>query len=126
MDETERSGAERLLSRWYIGVSRSQRAHFLVANHLTQLNRWLGVPVVILSSIVGTTVFATLEKEVAVGIKVAVGLTSVTAAVLSALQTFLGFAERAEKHRDSGSRYGTIRRKIEAFQALHPEGPDES
>jgi hypothetical protein len=69
---------------------------------------------------VGTSVFATLGKEIDVVIKIAVGVASVTAAILTALQTFLSYAERAEKHRVVGVRYGAMRREIEKKLAFPP------
>jgi hypothetical protein len=37
--------------------------------------------------------------------------------LLSSLQTFLRFSERAEKHRAVAARYGSLRREIEVLQA---------
>ena len=46
------------------------------------------------------------------------GIISVLAAMLGALQTFLGFSDRAAKHRESASRYGAARRRIEEILAI--------
>jgi hypothetical protein len=46
-----------------------------------------------------------------------VGLVSVAAAVSAALKLFLRYAERAEKHRAAGARYGAVRRRLEAVFA---------
>lgn len=102
-----------LLERWIQRLTILERCHFEATVPLARLNLGLGIPVVILSTIVGTTVFATLEKSIDDTIKIAVALTSVTAAVLSSLQTFLRFSENVEKHKASAFKAGSIRREIE-------------
>ena len=57
-------------------------------------------------------------------LRLVVGLVAFLAALLGALQTFLGLAERADKHRSTASNYGAIRREIEQHQALPPASRD--
>jgi hypothetical protein len=45
-------------------------------------------------------------------------MASVTAAILTSLQTFLGYAEKAEKHRIAGAKYGAIGRELEILRSL--------
>ena len=54
--------------------------------------------------------------------KIVAGLASVGAGVLAALQTFLGFDQRAAKHREVATAYGTLRRELETGMAF----PEES
>jgi hypothetical protein len=68
----------------------------------SRLNYLLGVPVVVLTTFVGTSVFATLQEDVNTSLRILVGAVSVFAAVLASLQTFLRYPERAEKHRIAG------------------------
>jgi hypothetical protein len=86
------------------------------AKRLQRLHYWLGVPTVVLSAMVGTAVFVALGKVVDVWAQVAVGLTSMTAAVLAALQTFLRFAERAEQNRKLAAGFASLRREIEVVR----------
>ncbi|GEP61953.1 SLATT domain-containing protein [Reyranella soli] len=69
------------------------RAHAMNADKLERWHYWLGVPVVILTTIVGTTAFASLSDlgNTRVLIAVGTGALSVSAAVLAALQTFFAF-----------------------------------
>lgn len=79
-------------------------------------NVQVGLPAIVFSTIVGTSVFASLNNDdIPQVAKIVVGLISVVAAVLTALQTFLGFSERAEKHRTTAVRYGAVGREIEQF-----------
>jgi len=103
----------KLLEEWLFRIRRAQQAHYESATRFARLNYWLGVPAIALSAVVGTSVFAALGKETAISIKIAIGVASVTAAILMALQTFLNYPQRAEKHRSVATRYGTMRREIE-------------
>lgn len=78
------------------------------------------MPVVILTTFVGTSVFATLGRNVDLWLRISVGMISVLAAVLASLQTFLRFGERAERHRSSAELWASIRREIDEMLALHP------
>jgi len=106
-----------LLADWHRRVRESQFAHYNAAKPLGRTNYLLGVPVTILSTFVGTSLFATLEAHATANFRLAIGFVSVTAAILASMQTFLRFSERAEKHRAVAARYGSLRRDIEALQA---------
>jgi hypothetical protein len=99
----------------------SQQAHYAIATRLGRYNIWFGVPVVALATLVGTSVFATLQKDVRTSLRIVVGVVSVLAAVLASLQTFLRFQERAEKHRAAAEHWAQIRRETKQMLALHPE-----
>lgn len=107
-----------LLDDWFSRLRESQFAHYEAAKAYERLNFFLGVPVVALSTLVGTTVFATLGQSLSPIVQICVGLVSVAAAVLAGIQTFLRFAERAEKHRSVAAGYGATRREIEEIRAL--------
>lgn len=114
-----------LLDEWYRRVAVTQQAHYLSADHFGARKYWLGVPAAALSTIVGTAVFATLQKQPEAWLQIVVGLASVVAAVLASLQTLLGYSERAEKHRIAGAKYGALGRELEQLrtseEVLSPE-----
>jgi hypothetical protein len=62
-------------------------------------------------------VFATVQKQPELWLQITVGLASVAAALLASLQTFLGYSERAEKHRIAGAKYGALGRELEQLRA---------
>ncbi len=67
-----------------------------------------------LSTTVGTSVFASLTVvSPDAWIQIALGLTSICAAVLASLQTFLNFTAESEKHRSAANRYSKIKHDIE-------------
>lgn len=116
---------EELLQAWASRVSAVEAGHFAMADRLTRENLRLGIPVVILSTMIGTSVFATLGEQVNLPVRIAVGLLSVAAAVLASLQTFLRLGERSEKHRVAAALYSALRRDIESVLATpRKERPD--
>jgi SMODS and SLOG-associating 2TM effector domain family 4 len=108
---------QQVLGGWYERVVVTQRAHYLSADYFGARKYWLGIPAVVLSTLVGTSVFATVQKQPALWLQITVGLASVAAALLASLQTFLGYSERAEKHRIAGAKYGALGRELEQVLA---------
>ncbi len=113
-----------LLSKWLERSARVQNAHYDAAAHLEYLHYWIGLPVVILSTLVGSSIFATLQDNPTFAIKFIAGMASVLTAILAGIQTFLRYGERAEKHRLAGVRYGAIKREIEQKSAFPPNDLD--
>lgn len=117
--------AEILLTDWFRRSRESQYIHYECGVLFSRLNYLLGIPTIVLSTIVGTAVFASLETSATGAQKILIGLVSIVAAVLASLQTFLRFSERAEAHRSAGSDYGAIRRSLEYIKTF-PPSDDES
>lgn len=111
IEHTDRSDG--LFREWRTRVHRMQIAHYDAATRLERLNLIFGVPVVVLSTTVGTTIFAGLQQSTSWALQLATGLCSVIAAVLASLQTFLRFGERASQHRLAGARYSTLKTELE-------------
>lgn len=115
---------EQLLLAWIRRARESQFAHYEQATRLRRGSTLLGVPVIVITAIVGTTVFSSIaENATSAWVKIVVGLLSVSASVLSSLQTFMKLSEKAEQHRIFGARYGGIRRKLEQIYAARGNEP---
>ncbi|MGH8564184.1 MAG: SLATT domain-containing protein [Gammaproteobacteria bacterium] len=108
-----------LLSDWYRRVRRAQIAYTRSAARFERLHYYLGLPTVVLSAFVATSIFTTnlTLKSIAL-------LASVIAAILAGLQTFLRFSERAERLRVVGAEYGSLRREIEQKLNFPPKGEE--
>ncbi len=104
-----------LLQDWHKRVRDAQHAHNEAAKRFEAYHRWLGIPVVVFSTIVGGTVFALMQKEAETMLKVLLSMISIIAAVLSGIQTFLGYSDQAATHQDRAARYGALRRRIEQY-----------
>lgn len=109
--------AGQILDDWYERVAVTQRAHYLSSDHFGGRKYWLGIPTIVLSTLVGTSVFATVQQQPETWVQIAVGLASVASALLASLQTFLGYTERAERHRVAGAKYGALGRELEQLRA---------
>lgn len=110
---------ERLFEAWLRRVAAAEAGHRRDSDQLRRGSLMLGVPVVVLTTIAGTSVFASLQNgNVPTGVRVFIGTISILAAVLSSLQTFLRFGTRAEGHRIAAFRYETLRREITQVLAL--------
>jgi hypothetical protein len=105
-----------LLEDWHKRCYAAQSAHYASSDLCRLLNYVVGVPAVVFASIVGTAIFAGLEKSDS-SRTLLVASASILAAVLAGLQTFLRFSERAAKHATAGDWYSAIRRDIE--ETLH-------
>lgn len=114
---------EDLVLAWIRRARESQMAHYEMANSLSYKGRFLGVPVIVITSLIGTSVFASLASEIIPAwSKIVVGFLSLAAVVLSSLQTFFNYSDRAEKHRSSGANFGAVRRKLEIIYAKREHG----
>ena len=110
--------------QYQIDATYHGRAHYKAADIASQWQNRLGIPVVVITSIVATSIFATISSNPAVVWKLAAGLLSVLAAVLSALQTFFKFSKVAETHRSAGASYGAVRRELDIFNLRYVDGTD--
>ncbi|MBK3810313.1 SLATT domain-containing protein [Paraburkholderia nemoris] len=116
---------DQLLLKWIRRARESQMSHYDMADLLSARDRSVGWLVTALTAFVGTAVFASLSSTaVSPALRIFVGFVSVAAAVSAALQTFLRYAERAEKHRAAGARYGAVRRRLEAIFAGDADARD--
>jgi hypothetical protein len=105
-----------LVLAWLRRARESQFSHYVAAKRLGNYGRVFGVPVIVITAIVGASAFAsTLSQTVPLYAKLIAGLCSLAATVLSSLQTFFKFSERSEKHRIFGAKFGALRRELEVL-----------
>ena len=114
IDPSER----RILEQWMGGLDIAQSANYRTATHYEKRQYQIGLPTVVLTTLVGTSVFTSLTNAGAGGVTGklmagAVATMSMLAAILSAVQTFFGYAVRAERHRSAAVQFGILKRKIE-------------
>jgi hypothetical protein len=118
MSTEEWGKVEARLKEWMVRTRHSQHSHHEAGKFYKTLHYIYGVPVVVLTTVIGTSVFASLDKQVADNMKIWLGALSMSAAALTAVQTHFQFSERSEKHKGLGARYGNIRREIEEVLTL--------
>lgn len=111
-----------LLKGWLIHDRKGWKKHAEAARRLERQYRRVGALSVALSAIVGASLFASLEGSYEPWSRIAAGIVSVTASVLSGLLTFNRYEERTEKHRVAAVRYKASLKEIEAL--LSTVGPN--
>jgi hypothetical protein len=111
---------EVLLQDWRKRVYAAQSAYYTEAERLRRWHYTFGVPVVIVSTIVGSAAFASTTGDPGLPNWLLGSLTAL-AAILASLQTFLRLAESAAAHGLAADWYAAIRRDIEQLQALPPQ-----
>jgi hypothetical protein len=97
-----------LIRGWLLHLHKGRDRQDLAARRYDRIRTWMGALATGFSAVVGTTVFAALEKDVSPpspSIKAAVALISILAAILTGINSFLNLSERTEKHRSAGVRY---------------------
>ena len=109
------------LRGWLLHAHKGRDRHDEAARRYDRYRYWLGVPAAVFSAVVGTSVFASLGTTVDERLKIIVGLISISAAILSSLQTFFNFNDLAERHRTAGVQYKNIIRELEQAFAEQPE-----
>lgn len=115
MADLELENVRTLLKHWRLNCRRSRIANYLAANAFSRKHAGLGIFAVSLSAVVGTSVFASLGKQVMPMLQITIGGMSVLAGVLAALQTFLKYGDRSSAHRLVGARYGALVREIDSL-----------
>ncbi|MFN2624060.1 MAG: SLATT domain-containing protein [Chthoniobacterales bacterium] len=117
---------ETLTKDWFRRCRESQMVHYEYGTILERRHLFFGIPAVVLSTIVGTAVFSSLETHSGdANGRIIFGLLSMLAAAVAALQTFLNLSDRAAKHKASGAAYGAIRRELELLKTLPPETSEQ-
>lgn len=120
MEPERLSAVMNLLETWRKRVRTNQRIHYVRAEQLERMHRLLGVPAILISAIVGTSILVTLKQDISLWPRVVAGFISYLGAALASLQTFFRFGERASQHQMVGAHFGAIHRCIEKTQAFPP------
>ncbi len=116
---------EQNLSNYFRYSSLMSNAHYDMAEVFRWRHRKFGLFVVGVTSIVGAAALGSLAKladpSYEVWVKLAIGLLSLLATVLAALQTFLGYSDLQAQHKRAGDGYSTVRREVESLAMKYPD-----
>ena len=113
MDENQ---IEEMLNQWHYRIEANQTAYNYAAQYYRRRHYLVGLPVVVLTGIIGTAIFTNLQDNPGLILRIVMGTLSVAAAIFSGIQTFFKYGELSEKYRRGSVEFGAIRRQIE--QAL--------
>lgn len=107
-----------LMEEWDSDLRVICHAHYDAAVMLERKNYYFGVPVIILSTFVGTSVFATIQQNPNSWAKIIFGLINFFIAIMAVLQTFFKYSSRAEQHRKFGAKYGSLLKEFELYSSI--------
>jgi hypothetical protein len=114
---------DELLSNWGDHAVCYTWMHDATQRKFSKINMWLGVPVIILSTISGTANFG-ISTIFPPGFNYGnaiIGTLSLITGVISTVANFLGYAQAEEAHRISGIQWSKFRRTIDTELSLHPD-----
>jgi hypothetical protein len=116
-----------MIGNWMRQTRQANVAHLRATDSLNWRNFGFATLTVVFTTAVGSSVFATLEKNVTTWVRVVAASVSVLAAILTGLQSSLRYGSRAEAHRRAAREYGNVFRELEDLQQAHlaPEQQQE-
>lgn len=113
---------KQLLQQWVEEARVSAKAHGRAARRLQRQHYLLGIPTIIMTAIVATAIFASLATSAAAWAKVVVGTLTISATVLSSIQTFLDLGPRSESHKQAETALLAYCKEIETLFLFPPDG----
>jgi hypothetical protein len=107
-------------------AQKKSNAHYHMTERAKALNNKLGIPVVIATAVVGTSIFATLSSpQQNLWLQISTGLLSLVATVLSALHTFFNYSQVAAQHKEAAAKYEGVRHELDSFILANPYIKDD-
>jgi hypothetical protein len=119
---TQSNHRVRLLERWRINCLRSATGNYRAATKFSKRNLYLGFPSIVLSTLAGSSLFVTMQQGIEPLAQFFAGFVTLISAVLAALQTFMGSAERAGKHNAAAAEFNAVKRRIDFLIAKSADG----
>jgi hypothetical protein len=121
---------EKLIKRWGRISYYKKNMHYVAGKQFEQWNKYLGVPNIILSVVVGTSLFGTsglsIDTDSSKYVMLIAGLIALIGAALSGVHQFLDFGGLAQKHIQASTIYDNIVYTIQmelAFPREERENP---
>ena len=118
------SGIDEMLNGWLIHTHKCRDRHDEASRLYAKGIYGLGIPALVVSTVVGSSVVAALASSTTPPLWVAA--LSVASAVMAALQTFMDFGGRSDKHRSAGVRYKAAIRLLEQLKVRRSSAEDIS
>ncbi len=106
----------KLLEEWQKRIRKAQKAQYKDAERLKRNKLYLGIPTVVLASIVSAGVFTSTSEGHNQLVQIdplVIGFISMVAAILASLQTFLNYSENKEKHLNAARRLSSLKKEVQ-------------
>jgi hypothetical protein len=113
-----------VLLEWHLALRRDETAHLRCVAQSDLARKRYGFWASVLATIVGTSIFLSLQQQPEAWIRVLVGVISIASAVLSAIQVYAKGSDKLELHQAAAVQYECLRREIEASLPVPPSSED--
>lgn len=110
-----------LLKTWRDEIKVMTGTHYQLSTKIRRLNYFLGVPAILMTMLIASYVFFTINQDPGFWIKMLVGLIALLVTILTSLQTFLKYSEQAENHRNASARYQALLNALDQALAIPPK-----
>jgi len=91
----------------------SSKGHFNSADFWSNFHLWIGIPMVLMSTVAGASVLAQVDPH-----HVAAGVLSLVIAAFSGVMTFLNPNAKASAHLNAGNKYDSLMNKARIFWSI--------
>jgi len=119
MDDKQR----KVVLDWMRKIHKMEYAHRYQSMYWKNINSWLGIPSLILATIIGAiSTISAIPKEI---IDFSIPLMAIIVAILSGLQTFLKPTEKEIEFKKKSDQFEELRHKVEEFLEFHREDETE-
>ncbi len=98
-----------------------KKKHFNAAERKQFYHYWIGVPLVVVNLIMGTTLFITLTENAQGWVKYIPVVLAFVAALLGGLQTYFNYNKKVEGHLRTGNDYLAVMKKCGRLQGYISE-----
>ena len=106
------------LTNWHRRARQVQLSCYNAAKWFDFWHFAIGAPLILLTAAAATSYYKALVTQHHAFLGIPTEVVGLLLPVLAALQTFLGYGQRAEKFRTTGAKYGSVRREMEQGSSL--------
>lgn len=110
------------LNKFRIDCIYGKKKHYNARDRYSSYHINLGIAIVILSAIMGTSVYYLLSKSELLSAQIIVGIFILLNAILVALQTYLNFEKRALRHKVTADKYLWLMKEAQRLLAYYRDG----
>ncbi len=111
--DPDQAAGHRTLADWHGGLRLLHAAHGVASEGFDRRSRATGVVSAVLSTAVGTAIFASLSTSANPTVRIAAAAFSLFAAALCTAQLIWNYPQLAERHREAAVKYAALQRRID-------------
>jgi len=110
------------LNKFRIDCMYGKKKHYNARDRVATYNRNMGIAIVVLTAIMGTSVYSALSKSDILLAQIIVGIFILLNVVLVALQTYLKFEKQALRYKVTADRYLCLMKESQRLLAYYKDG----